>query len=204
MSPTTPVHFSAVDVADALREFSDLEKSGGVYVARLPTPLEVVTPPLTLLSPLLDEDGGEAGHALLKLSPEFEAFAEEVERRVLEACLANKDTWFRRRLDDDALRASFKQLCKGGTLKVKLRPGAAVFDACGEPVAPGDVDAGARMKCLLELTKVCFGKTEFGAMWSLAQARLAPPPASAPKCLIGDDDGAAEAPVAPDETDEFQ
>lgn len=192
-APAAPVYYKHADLDTCLAPsaFLALEKVGGLYVARLATPLLVQTPPVTLASPLDDEDGTPLPHVHVTLPRDAQAFAQRVEDLVLGACLANKETWFRRALEDATLRASFKPFFKAGegTLKVKVPRDALVFDDAGTLLCHGDVAVGTSVRCLLELSCVCFGRTEFGAMWSLRQAQRAPAPPPPPRCMI---DPAAE------------
>ena len=201
---------AAVDLAAAFSEFEPLVKEGGVYVARLARPLVVQTPPLTVAAPLGGDDEPTT-HAHLGLPPGFADFAARVEAAALEACLAHKADWFRRPLEDDALRASFKRFLDPATsiLKVRLPRSAPVFDAQGELVDRDAVPTGSGARCLLELSKLSFGRTEFGGMWSLVQAQQvqAPPAPPAPVCLIdaSDDDDAdpEEGAAAEDDAPDF-
>lgn len=192
-----PLHYMAADLPAALApsRFLGLEKTGGLYTARLAEPLVVQTPPLVLASPLDDEDGNPLPHCHVTLPAVFRHFVQQAEELVLEACLVNKAGWFRRHLDDDSLRASFKPFCKpGGALKIKVPRDALVFDSDGMLLRREEVEPGTSVRCLLELSRVCFGRTEFGAMWSLVQAQCAPArpaPPPPPRCMIdptADDD----------------
>lgn len=183
-APPALVYYKHADLGAHLTTFLPLEKLGGSYVARLATPLLVQTPVLALASPLDDDEGEPVPHAHLTLPRGFQQFAEATEAAVLEACLANKAEWFRRPLEDASLRASFKQFCKGQHLKIKVPRDALVFDSQGSLVERETVAPGASVRCLLELTKVCFGRTEFGAMWTLRQAQTAPAPPPPPRCMI--------------------
>lgn len=182
--PLTPAYYKQVDLEAHLTAFLPLEKLGGSYVARLARPLLVQTPVLELSSPLDDDEGEPVAHAHLTLPRGFQQFAQATEAAVLEACLANKAEWFRRPLEDASLRASFKEFCKGQHLKIKVPRDALVFDSQGTMVKREGIAPGASVRCLLELSKVCFGRTEFGAMWTLRQAQTAPAPPPPPRCMI--------------------
>lgn len=168
--------------------FDPVEREGKLYVVKLRPKIVVVTPPMTLASSLVDADGEPLPFASLAPPAQLAAFLRRVEAAALDACIANKAEWFRKDLDDDALRAGFKSFLRAnGTFKVKVPDEVAAFDASKKPVAPGDVAAGAQVRGILELAKLSFGKTEFGAMWKLVQLREM----SVPECLIddtGDDD----------------
>ncbi len=152
LSPS-PVLYTHADVERALSAFEPLAKEGGVYVARLQEPLLIQTPPLALVASLDDdEDGTPARHAHLALPPKFARFVRRVEAAVLYAGMANKAAWFRRPLEDDALKASFKQFLKDDILRVRLPRDVLVFDADGQLVERSSVGPGASVRCLLELT----------------------------------------------------
>jgi hypothetical protein len=201
-SPAAVVqYYRDVDLNAALAPaaFGPLEKVGSAYVSRLAAPLLVQTPALRLADP------PSGTHAVLSLPAGLLRFASAVEDRVLQACLACKQDWFKRPIEDGSLRASFKRFVCGerGTLKARVTPQTAVFDARGDHVDDDDEEGrrailsgagGAGVRCLLELSKVCFGRTEFGVTWTLVQAQQAPAPHDArppPRCLI--DPGAEEA-----------
>lgn len=206
-------YYRDIDLASALapEAFGPLEKVGSAYVSRLTRPLLVQTPALRLA----EAPGG--AQLLLALPAGLRRFACRVEDRVLQACLANKGPWFKRPIEDDSLRASFKRFAceRRGTLKVRVTPQTVLFDEHGahlgaedpedededdeaeaEAAAVGGTAAqlaqlapGDGVRCLLELSKVCFGRTEFGATWTLVQAQRAevpppPPPKQRPRCLI--------------------
>lgn len=176
--------YKAVDLDRALSGFRAMEKAGNLYVVRLATPLLVQTPPLVLASPLDDEDGTPLPHAHLSVPKSFDQFLRRTEAAVLDAALEHKDAWFRRPMNDAALRASFKEFCRAGAVRVRVPRDALVFDDTGALVARDQVPAGASVRCLLELSKICFGRTEFGAMWTLLQAQTAQAPPPPPRCMI--------------------
>jgi hypothetical protein len=163
--------------------FDPIEREGKLYVVKLRPKLVVVTPPMALASSLVDADGEALPFASLGPSAQFGGFLRRVEAAVLAACIANKADWFRKDLDDDALRSGFKTFLRAnGTVKVKVPDEVAAFDASAGAVVPGDIAAGAQVRAILELAKISFGKTEFGAMWKLVQIREV----TVPRCLIDD------------------
>ena len=206
---TTPMprHFSAVSPDEIGPDaFLPIEKAGGLYVARLATPLVVQTPPMVLVSALDDEHGTPLSRAHVEPTPAFEAFARDVEKRVLDAALVNKQAWFRRPLEDQSLRASLKRFCtEGVALQVRVPADVELFDAEGAPIARdhADVQPGARqLRLILRLSEVCFGKNEFGALWTLVQARACPPKKT-PLCLIDPHADEPEPDTAPIENEFF-
>lgn len=180
-----PLTFKAVPL-DALAgddAFEPMEREGKLYVVRLRPKILVQTPPLALTSSLVDDDGEPLTFAHLAPAGQFAAFLRRAEAAVLDACLAHKHDWFRKDFEDDALRSGFKTFLRpNGTIKVKVPEDVAVFDVAKRPIPPGDAPAGSQVRCILELAKISFGKTEFGAAWKLVQVRSI----AQPRCLIDD------------------
>ena len=172
-------YYVDVDVHAALA-FDPVVKVNKLYVASLTEPLQVLTPPLELVTPLESDEP----FALLRPMGRFAEFLKTVEARVLEMCVQHKVEWFRKDVDDDALRTNFKSFFReDGSFKVKTVD-VAVFGADKGPVGPEEATAGKTVRCVLELTRICFGRQEFGAMWRLSQARVV----EIPRCLIEDSD----------------
>lgn len=187
----TAPYYATVDPATALTEFDEIHQVGTKYVAPLAQPLVVQTPTLKLISALRDEKGAPLPNGHLKLPCGFDAFAQGVEAAVLAAALKNKDAWFRRPLEDDVIRASFKAFAKGGSLRVKWPREAPVFDAEGRLMDEDSPPAqGTRLRFMLRLSQVSFGSREFGSIWTVVQAQVAPDAPTA-KCAI---DPSAEIP----------
>ena len=182
-SPPHPVFYKSEN-PDALQFEDQRERDGKVYAVRLKRRLLIQTPAVALATALVDADGEVMPFSHLAPVGHFAAFLHRTEAAVLAACLANKDTWFRGAVEDDALRAKFRTFFRpNGTVRVKVPEDVEVFDAAKSPAAPGDVPAGAQVRCILELAKISFGKSEFGASWKIVQVQALP----LPRCLITDD-----------------
>lgn len=175
--PAAAAYYTTVDLA--AQAFEPLAKQNKLYVAALAPPLTVLTPPVQLAS-ALDAHGGD--FAFLRPVGAFAGWLRDAEARVLDACIANKAAWFRKDVDDDALRHNFKSFFRDDEFKVRSA-GVAVFGVDGAPAGAEEATEGRHVRCVLELARVCFGRQEFGAMWRLVQARLV----DVPPCLIQDD-----------------
>ena len=165
-------YFSAVVLADRLTALEPLAKEGRLYVAPLAAgALRVQTPPTQVL--VLEDN-----FAFISPTGPFAAFLRQTEAALKESCAAHAASWG---ISEDQVAHSFKSFFReDGTFKVRVDPDFAAFDEHGDPMdrAPA-VPAHAR--AILELSKVCLGKTEMGAMWRLLQLRVAPQPVP---CLI--------------------
>lgn len=177
-------YYKSVDVSTLA--FEPLAKENKLYVARLAAPLLVQTPPVQLATSV----DPEVPFVYVRPAGQFREFLAGVEAWVLDTCLQKKEEWLRKDVDDDALRHNFKSFFKGDDFKLKVGPELAVFDAAKDPAGAEEAEEGRHVRCVLELSRVCFGRQEFGAMWRLVQAQLV----EVPPCLIDDaaDDGEPE------------
>ena len=190
-------YFRDVDLS-ALR-FSPVAKEGRVYAARLRPPLLVQTPPVELASALApapgDDDDAPLEPLALRPSGQLLRFLRRAEEAVVDASLRHKNEWFKKKdIPDEALRGMFKSFFgeDGRTLRVGAPAAAAAGedDACFvfaedgvTPLATAGERAGVRRaRVLLELDRVVFGRSKFGAQWRAVQLRAAPDP----RCLIDD------------------
>lgn len=178
-SPAT--YYTTVDLASLT--FEPLAKLNSLYVAPLAQPLTVLTPPVELATSLGD---GDEPFAYIRPIGRFADWLRGVEAWLLDECVRRKEEWFRKDIDDDALRHNFKSFFRdGGEFKVKVVPDeVAVFGVDKAPVGAEEATAGRHVRCVLDLSRICFGRQEFGAMWRLVQARLV----DVPQCLIEDED----------------
>lgn len=177
MASSPAAYYTTIDLAS--QAFEPLAKQNKLYVAALAPPLAVLTPPVQLASTLDADD-----FAYLRPVGAFAGWLRDAEAWVLDTCIANKAEWFRKDVDDDALRHNFKSFFRDdGGFKVKSA-GVAVFGVDGTPAGAEEAAEGCHVRCVLELARVCFGRQEFGAMWRLVQARLV----EVPPCLIADDE----------------
>lgn len=169
--------------ADLNLEFEPLAREGRTYVARLARGgLLTVTPPCALASPLTDEAGAPEPFVWLRPTAAFGKFVADVEERLLAAAVRNKLEWLRKDVPDDALRSSFKSFVReDGAVRVKSGEGLAAFSADRAPADPALV-RGPRVRCVLALRQLTFGKTEFGGCWRLVQVLDVPDA----ECMIQD------------------
>lgn len=182
-----PKHLKSVDVGESVVLAAAPVKEGGMYVAHLETPLAVYSPAVRLS---LNDDGTATLSTASGTAKRFFGAVEaEVVRRVTDA--HGTEGWLSE-TTGDALSAGFKTFiqccgaCVSGDacecttdaswcLVVRaVQEEVAFFAADGAEVCAQDVEAGAPCRAALELTRVCFGRTTWGAMWRLKQVRLSP------------------------------
>jgi hypothetical protein len=153
--------------------FRSMRKTGNVYHVPFDEPLRVQTPALKLVT--YDQDDGIVTFGASK---DFAKFLERIEEFVFAEAVERRKTWFKKDLGEDELRAGFKSFVRDDrTVDVKVDDDCVAFDEQGNQVELVQED---RVRCILELSGVCFGRTEFGCMWTLLQAQKS----SSPKCLI--------------------
>lgn len=192
-------HWKAFDPATLALEA--VQKAGKTRVAPLAQPVLLQTPAFELTAPILTEDGDAIPCAYLRPPSEFLDLLERTEKHILDLCVAVKADWAPSKTDDD-LRANFKSFLKEGTLKASLPDHCLFFDAAKAPCARADV--GTHARAILQLERVVFGKTEFGALWRVVQLQALPEP-EGPKCLmLSDEEEGGPAPADDDDDDDLR
>lgn len=156
--------------------FQQMRKTGNVYYVPFDEPLRVQTPVIRL-------EACDQNTATLAVSKDFAKFLARVDDYVFGKALDHKKTWFKKDLSEEELRAGFKTFIADNTVEVKVDDDFAAFDENGDQI---ELSNGSKTRCILELTGVCFGRTEFGCMWTLLQAQKS----TSPKCLINPSVGA--------------
>ena len=154
--------------------FLPMQKVDNLYVAPLAEALRVQTPPVVLTGDV------RAPEARLVARGSFKHFATGVEQAIVDAAILNKATWFKKEITDEALVKGFKSFVSGKGMKVKLDDDLVAFDADGDIVDFDDLDTPVSVRCIIELDGVCFGRKEFGAMWTVTQMQVA----RLPRCAI--------------------
>ena len=200
----TPPYYARVDLERDV-SFASCEKEGGMYVVRLDPPLLVQTPVVEVAS---DLDQDEA-FAYLEPRGAFLQFVRDVEAFIVSEAIRHKAEWLPRlpHVDDEDLSRRFRSFVAeseaGGPRRLKTRVLPASFVAYDEAgvECEGVVRAGSTVRAVMELSRVCFGRSEFGALWRLLQTRAASP---APPCLIDvsremEDDDEEDAPIIDDD-----
>lgn len=157
------------------------DTSARLYVVPIEPVVTIQTTPITLVTGLEDPT---VSFAYVQPDPKLEAFFKETEKTIADACIANKNQWFAvaKNLDDDALRRGFKTFFGDTGFKVKVPPEVPCFDAAKKPVGREDLSAGTVVRAIMELSRVCFGRHEYGSTWKVVQLQIVPT-----ECLIKDD-----------------
>lgn len=153
-------------------KFESMRKVGTVYFVPFSKPVRVQTPVLKLV----EFDAS----ASFKVPRSFAAFVANFEEHLFRAAVANKKLWFKKDLSVESLRTSFKTFLAGCTFRAKIADDVAAFDDEGDHMDPAEIPLPTGVRCILELDGICFGRTEFGGMWSISQLRAT----EARKCLI--------------------
>jgi hypothetical protein len=187
----------SVDISKDFRLGAELVKDGNLYTCPLDAPIVIQTSSSVTSSAGISP---EEPFAHLSIPPGAETdFFKAAEAKVLEHCVRSREAWFKDGTTDDALQESFKSFFDAGLLKVRISDDLAVFDESKALVETGVVEAGVPIRVVLELTRACFGKTTFGAMWKLLQVQIVTPP----RYLFADNDATRDAEVSDPDAREF-
>jgi len=154
-------------------EFGEMRKENGVYFVPLQKPVLIQSPVVKLLEPI------SGVSTIVKVSSGFSKFVKNHEENMLRITKENKAKWFKNDIEDSALDGGFKSFLESDTLKVKISDDFASFDTDGDYI-DSTFCTPAEVRCILKISGVWFGSTEFGSILSLVQTQLA----KVPKCSI--------------------
>jgi hypothetical protein len=193
MSASVP--YRSVDLSSLSYGTMTKDTSARLYVVPLTTELRIQTTPMTLTTSLEDP---EVPFVYVSPDASLTKFFQDTEASIGDACIAHKNEWFAvaKNLEDDVLRRGFKSFFdvdKG--FKLKVASDVPCFDASRQPIGREDVPAGTVVRAILELSRVCFGKHEYGANWKVTQLQCVPT-----ECLIETED-VPEDPVEASDSD---
>jgi len=198
MAPVQP--FRKVDVATIQYGSITKDTSARLYVVPIEPSIRIQTTPVALAGSLEDP---AVPFVYLKPEGALRDFFVGVEKAVGDACIANKAEWFAvaKHLEDDVLRRGFKSFFGDAGFKVKVPEDVACFDAAKRPIGREEFPEGSVVRAVLELSRVCFGRHEYGCTWKLQQVQLVPM-----ECLIEDepvDDTPEDDPGSDSDVNEF-
>ena len=165
--------YQAVDLTTI--DFEAIQKDGAIYASKFSQPLKVQTPVLTLDSDITTD----STFALITCTTSFASFIKSCEEYILKKAIECKDVWFAHAntMNDDRIRCAFKSFLKpDNVLKLRVSPDLAMFDREHEHV--DCLQPKTKIRAILELTKVSFGKHEFGIQWRLLQVQEVSAPIS--------------------------
>ena len=177
--------------AAATMEVEAVSRRGAEVFAAFETPLVVVTPPQKLAA--LDTD---LHTCHVDLSDSLRDLVDTLEDRVTNLVVANFAAWFPTPASAkktgsqaaDAIRERFKSFfAASGDYRFRLPADAQAFDEAGEEMDIATLQPGARVRLVLEASRISFGKREYGVSIRVRQIRVA----RVPVCIIADEDDAA-------------
>jgi hypothetical protein len=168
-SDPDPVYYTDVKIG---KTFRAMQKVHDMYFVPFECPVVVQTPVVRLVD-------STKKSAILKISNKFSTFVQEFENTILTAAQTHTE-WFKKiPVEDDAIKNGFKSFLNNDCLTVKLDEDFAAFDSSGN-FMNDEIVAPVNVRCILEVSGICFGSVEFGALFTLRQAQIV----QIPKCVI--------------------
>ena len=182
-SMSASVPYRSVDLSTLAYGSMIKDTSARLYVVPVEPCVTIQTTPMTLTTSLEDPS---VPFVYVSSDAHLTKFFQDTEAAIGDACIANKQDWFAiaKTLEDDVLRRGFKSFFdaeKG--FKLKVAPDVPCFDSQIKPIGREDIPAGTVVRAILELSRVCFGKHEYGANWKVCQLQCIPT-----ECLIESED----------------
>jgi len=171
-------------VHSALGEIPPPSKENIVYISHLQSPLRIQTPPVCVTFPT----DNFATLAFPTTRGKFRAFIKDVEEAIVTMAIENRHKWFHQETSEEDVRATHKSYLSDvddgctSELRVRRPEGMTVYDSEGAPTeldTLGEGNGGVQHAyAALELCRLTFGRSAWGAMWKIQQLR------QLPRCLI--------------------
>lgn len=148
----------------------NLIRDGQIYVAPLHPPVQIPISACVTDGPALLQEAGT--FITLQIDQEMADFFVAAEDAILETSLPLREKWFAKGVSEEDLRAGFKRFADGAEriVSVKLDNDVALFE---EDIEELQQTCGPlRIKAILELGRVSFGKSEWGGLWRLRRFKV--------------------------------
>jgi len=168
-----------------------------LFVVDLKDPIRIQTTPVVLTTSIEDDS---VPFVYVQGDEAMMSFFKKTEQFIEDTCIANKAEWFSlaKKLDDDVLRRGFKTFFGDHGFKVKIGPDVACFDQNKKPIGREDIPVNTTCRLILEMSRISFGKHEYGAAWRVVQVQTVPM-----ECLINTEETPTEDPDLMSDIDEF-
>lgn len=156
------------------------DTSARLFVVPIEPPVRIQTTPVVLTTSIEDPD---VPFVYIQGDQNMMKFFKQTEQDIEDICITNKKEWFTlaKDLDDDILRRGYKSFFAQQGFKVKVAPDVPCFDVNRKPIGREDIPKDSTVRMVLELSRISFGRHEFGVAWRVVQLQLVPV-----ECLIQD------------------
>lgn len=181
MTTQHPVPYRAVNFDSLAYGAITKDTTARLFVVPVEPALTIQTTPVVLTTSIEDP---EIPFVYFQGDEKLMDFMKRTEKYIEDACIAHKEEWFSlaKTLDDDTLRRGFKTFFGDSGYKVKIAPDVPCFDQNKKPIGREDIPENSTVRFVLELSRICFGRHEYGATWKVTQVQLVPV-----ECLIHDE-----------------
>lgn len=154
--------------------------SARLFVVPIEPPVRIQTTPVVLTTSIEDPD---VPFVYIQGDQNMMKFFKQTEQDIEDVCIANKKEWFTlaKDLDDEVLRRGYKSFFTQQGFKVKVAQDVPCFDVNRKPIGREDIPKDSTVRMVLELSRISFGRHEFGVAWRVVQLQLVPV-----ECLIQD------------------
>lgn len=181
---TSPVPYKSVDLTRLTFGAVSKDTSARLFVVPIDPPALIQTTPVVLTTAI---DDPQIPFVYIQGDESLMTFFRDTEQTIEDTCIENKKEWFTlaKNLDDDILRRGFKSFFAQQGFKVKIAPDVPCFDTQKQPIGREDIPINSTVRMILEMSRISFGRHEFGVAWRVVQLQIVPV-----ECLIreGDDD----------------
>lgn len=187
------------DVSLADISFEDVQKEGSLYSVKFKKRIKLETPAVTCVEALTNGKGELLPYLYIQPDDALHDFLHDFDKFVVSEAQNHRDSWFRDKPSRREVEDSFKSYWKAGepeAFRIKLLDDVEVYDSNRQPMRPSELQAGEKVKLIMEVSRISIGKSSYGTIWKCPQVMRQ----RQQQCLFADD---GDMGVADDDDDEF-
>lgn len=157
------------DVKPDSLQFEDVKREGSMYTARIKHKLSIQSPVVLCKERITNSNGETLPYMYITPDATLDTWLQQFEAYILDQAVQHKDAWFRKNTSDSDVQQTYKSYFRDNTFRLRMTDDVEIFDTTRTILNPGDLQPGTKVKLIMDLGRVSFGRTEWGCVWRVSQ-----------------------------------
>ena len=150
-------------------EFEDVHREGNMYTSRLKNKLTIQSPVVVCKEKITNSSDEVLPYLYITPDPALQQWLTAFDEYIVSQAHEHRETWFRKHTTDSDIQQTFKPYLRDGVFRLRMTEDVEIFDTSRTLVNPADLKAGTKVKVIMELGRISFGRTEWGCVWRASQ-----------------------------------
>lgn len=160
------------DVKPENIEFEDVHREGSMYTARFKNKISIQSPVVVCKETITNASGEILPYVYITPDAALEKWVLAFDDYILDQADKNKEKWFRKSTSASDIQQTYKSYLRDKTFRLRLTDDVEIFDSSRNLVNPADLKAGTKVKLIMDLGRVSFGRNEWGCVWRASQVMV--------------------------------